>query len=118
MEWTDVEQLVCQLIAPAVPGTSFLAPLQQLVGSSGTPLDCSSEIAAAQAAQRGAPTPHVATPPSTPAPAKAIVPNLVGGLTTTARKLLQQLYQELASPQPVPATATTVGAYVQSLLAP
>jgi virulence factor Mce-like protein len=115
VEWSDVEQLVCQLIAPAVPGTSFLAPLQQLVASSGTPLDCSSEIAAARAAQVGTPasqvpvTPHANTGAAAPTSA-------VSGLTTTAGKLLQQLYQELASPQVLPATSTTVGSYVQSLL--
>jgi virulence factor Mce-like protein len=115
VEWTDVEKLVCQLIAPAVPGTSFLAPLQQLVGSAGTPLNCSSEIAAARAAQQ--PTAKAPAQPSKPASSKAAVAP-PGGLSSTAGKLLQQLYQELATPQVLPPTSTTIGSYVQSLLGP
>lgn len=122
VEWTDVVKLVCGLIAPDQSGLSFLAPLQPLVSTPGGPLDCSSEIAAFDKAQ-ATPLPVVQPPPA-PAPKKGgttggILPGglpVVSGLTPAASKLLQQLYQALAVPQPIAAGATSVGSYVQSLL--
>jgi phospholipid/cholesterol/gamma-HCH transport system substrate-binding protein len=49
----DINQFVCDLLAPASPGLSFLAPLQQALTGAGTPLNCSSQIAAFDAAQGG-----------------------------------------------------------------
>jgi virulence factor Mce-like protein len=123
VEWTDVVKLVCGLIAPDQSGLSFLAPLQSLVSTPGGPLDCSSEIAAFDKAQSILPqVPTTTTPPaSAPGAPKSSKPGstslpVVSGLTPAAEKLLQQLYQELAVPQPVASTATSVGSYVQSLL--
>ena len=80
----DINQLVCSLLAPAQPGLSFLAPLQQALQGAGSPLNCSSQIAAFDAAQgAGAPP---ATPSSTTSQA--------------ATNLQTQTYQGLAAPQP------------------
>jgi phospholipid/cholesterol/gamma-HCH transport system substrate-binding protein len=49
--FSDVNQLVCSLIAPAEPGLSALAPLQQALTGSGTPFNCSAQMASFQSAQ-------------------------------------------------------------------
>jgi virulence factor Mce-like protein len=78
----DLNSLICGLLAPASPGLSFLAPLQQALSGAGTPLDCSSQIAAFNLAQglggssSGAP-----------------------GVSQSAQSLSTQAYQALGSPQ-------------------
>lgn len=116
VEWTDVAKLVCNLIAPDEGGLSFLAPLQSLISSPGSPFDCSSEIAAFDKAQQGTPLPSLPAAPAAPSrPGKAgATPST--GVSAAARQLVQQLYQELATPQPLAAGADSVGSYVQSLL--
>lgn len=125
IEWTDVEKLVCNLIAPAEPGMSFLAPLQPLVSSPGGPIDCSSQIAAFDRAQSGAPSAPVgagATGPSTgktsPLPSSSSVGKATSGLSATAKRLVQQLYDELAQPQSPAAGGGngSLASYLQALL--
>jgi hypothetical protein len=124
VEWKDIEQLVCGLIAPAAPGLSFLAPLQPLVSSPGGPIDCSSQIAAFDRAQATAPAATAgpgARTPTTSLPTVTVPPTVSStakGLSATARKLLQQLYAELAQPQPqpVPSGSGSIASYLQSLL--
>lgn len=82
---SDINQLVCGLLAPAQPGLSFLAPLQQALQGAGSPLDCSSQVAAFNAAQgSGAPA---------PAPAGS-------GTSQAATNLQTQTYEGLSAPQP------------------
>jgi virulence factor Mce-like protein len=116
VEWTDVESLVCNLIAPDQAGESFLAPLQQLVSAPGSPLDCSSEIAAFDKAQAAVPTSLPAGPAAGARPAGATGNPADRGVAATAEKLIQQLYQALATPQPLSAATSTVGSYLESLL--
>ena len=61
--FTDVNRLVCDLLAPPVPGLSYLEPLQQALSGAGTPLDCQSQLAAFDAAQQ-APSAAAATTPA------------------------------------------------------
>ncbi|HEY1830119.1 MAG TPA: MCE family protein [Acidimicrobiales bacterium] len=42
--FSDVNSLVCNLIAPSSGGLSFLAPLQQALAGAGTAFNCSSQI--------------------------------------------------------------------------
>ncbi len=49
--FSDVNALVCNLIAPAQAGLSYLEPLQQALVGSGTPFNCSSQIARFDALQ-------------------------------------------------------------------
>jgi phospholipid/cholesterol/gamma-HCH transport system substrate-binding protein len=49
--FSQVNDLVCSLLAPLEPGLSFLEPLQQAVAGAGTPLDCSKRFAAFDALQ-------------------------------------------------------------------
>ncbi|MCL4421881.1 MAG: MCE family protein [Actinobacteria bacterium] len=99
--FSDINNLVCNLIAPAKPGLAFLEPLQQALTGAGSPFNCSSQIAAFDAAQ-AAPSPsstpssptEVATSPvNVPPVAKALSP-----ITSAAKKLLDQIDQALGAP--------------------
>lgn len=59
--FSQVNQLVCSLIAPAQAGLAFLKPLQQVVAAVGAPLDCSQYLAAFDAAE-DQPAPPAAPP--------------------------------------------------------
>jgi phospholipid/cholesterol/gamma-HCH transport system substrate-binding protein len=128
VDWVNVEQLVCGLIAPAVPGLSFLAPLQQVVSEVDGPLDCSSEIKQFKAAQGHSATtggktstnsPSTSTlggatsTPSTAGTAPA-APSSAAALSTTGQQLAQQLYEEMSQPQS--SGSSSVGTYIESLL--
>ena len=95
----DIQNMVCGLIAPAQSGLSFLAPLQQALQGAGSPLNCSSQIAAFNAAQ---------APGTSPGPAGNASAN------QAASNLSTQTYQGLAQPQtPAP---TGLGSYINLLL--
>jgi len=96
----DVNQLICSLIAPAVPGLSALAPLQQALTGAGTPLNCSTQITAFDAAQ-SKPGSAVASPTQNTAQA--------------SRQLSTQAYQALTAPQS-PTANGTLGGLIDALL--
>ncbi len=106
----NINQLVCSLIAPNQPGLSFLAPLQQALTGAGTPLNCSSQIAAFDAAQRST------APASTPsAPASGSASSFTAN---AARQLSTSLYQQLGAPQtpPAPTSSNPVSQILGGLL--
>jgi len=45
IEFSDVNNLVCNLVAPAAPNLAFLQPLQQALDAPGSPFNCSSQVA-------------------------------------------------------------------------
>lgn len=79
--FSDVNSLVCGLLAPASPGLSFLQPIQQALAGAGSAFNCSTQLAAFNAAQSTTPagssaSPAVASstpasPTGTPTPAQA-----------------------------------------------
>jgi phospholipid/cholesterol/gamma-HCH transport system substrate-binding protein len=93
--FSDVNDLICALIAPAQPGLSFLAPLQQALSGAGTPLNCSRQIAAFDAAQKG---------------------SAAGGTSASqaASQLQTQVYQGLGQPQAP--TRSGLGGLIDALL--
>jgi phospholipid/cholesterol/gamma-HCH transport system substrate-binding protein len=95
---SDINTLVCSLLAPAQPGLSFLAPLQQALSGAGSPLNCSSQIAAFNAAQKSG------TPSSSSSAAAS----------QAATNLQTQTYQGLAQPQQPQSTG--LGGFINSLL--
>ena len=97
--FNDLNSLVCNLIAPASPGLSFLQPLQQALTGAGTPFDCSSQLAAFNAAQ-----------------ARSASPAGTAGSSSqqAARQLTTQIYQSLTTPQA--AQPTGISGVVNSLL--
>jgi phospholipid/cholesterol/gamma-HCH transport system substrate-binding protein len=124
VDWVNIEQLVCNLIAPAVPGLSFLAPLQQVVSQVGGPLDCSSQIKKFQAAQsQSASATHVPTPAAptslggaTTAPSSSPTSSSAAALSKSGQQLAQELYQQAATPQPASSGSSSVASYIDALL--
>ena len=101
----DIQDLVCSLIAPNTPGMSFLEPLQQALSGAGTPLDCSSQIAAfdkLQGANAAAPANGSGAQGGSNSASQA-----AGDLST-------QTYEGLAAPQPQ--SSGGLGGVVDALL--
>lgn len=98
---SDINSVVCSLLAPAQPGLSFLAPLQQVLSGANTPLNCSSQIAAFNAAQTSG---QAASPSST--------------TNQAASNLSTQTYEGLAQPQPAPQPQqqSGLGGFINQLL--
>jgi len=114
--FSDVNQLVCSLLAPAQSGLSFLEPLQQSLAGAGSAFNCSSELAAFDAAQ-GTSTP--VAPAVAPAPAPTTVPaSAASSPTPGAAQALQQLSQQVyaALGQAAAPVSGSIGSYVHSLL--
>ncbi|HUO47295.1 MAG TPA: MCE family protein [Acidimicrobiales bacterium] len=93
--FADLNSLICGLLAPATPGLSFLVPLQEALSGAGTPLDCSSQIAAFNAAQGS----------GTPGPSS---------VNQAAQSLSNAAYQQIGQPQQSPTTG--LGGLLGSLL--
>ncbi|HEX5268785.1 MAG TPA: MCE family protein [Acidimicrobiales bacterium] len=102
--FSDVNNLVCDLIAPPQPGLSALAPLQQALAGPGSPFNCSAQMAAFAAAQA-----HQGPVPAGPGPA---------GVTGAAQKVAQQLDNQVGSlvGQPDDGKPGTIGGALSQLL--
>jgi phospholipid/cholesterol/gamma-HCH transport system substrate-binding protein len=102
--FSDINQLVCSLIAPAAPNLAYLEPLQQALAGAGTPFNCSSQMAAFDAAQASAPTPSSPLPPS--------------ASNAAAQQALQQIENQVAAllGQPSTPSSQTIDQYLQTLL--
>jgi virulence factor Mce-like protein len=122
--FTNVNTLVCDLLAPDQSGLSFLEPLQQALAGAGTPFDCQSQLAAFDAAQQStatsaapsaAPTasPASASPAST-SRASASSPSGIGSVSRAAQSLANEAYG-LAG-EPTGTKSTSIGGYVKNLL--
>jgi virulence factor Mce-like protein len=94
----DLNTFVCDLLAPAAPGLSFLQPLQQALTGAGTPLNCSSQMAAFDAAQQSGGSASSAQ----------------AATSQAGQKLSTDTYQSLGAPQPT--TTTGLGGLINSLL--
>jgi virulence factor Mce-like protein len=103
--FADVNQLVCSLIAPSGTGLSFLEPLQQALAGAGSAFNCSSQLAAFNAAQ--------ATPAAAAAPV-AVAPNPTS--SSAAQGLANQVYGILGKPSSPSSASGSIGGYVHSLL--
>ncbi|HVX23238.1 MAG TPA: MCE family protein [Acidimicrobiales bacterium] len=117
--FTDVNTLVCDLLAPAQPGLSFLEPVQQALVGAASPFNCSSQLAAfaaAQATTAQATAAPATTAPVAPATTPAATPSTspTGAATRAAQTLATQAYGLLGRPST--STPRSVGGYVQSLL--
>ncbi len=106
--FSDVNSLVCNLLAPATPGLSFLQPIQQALAGSGSAFDCSSQLAAFNAAQ-GTTAPVAAVPAATPTTATPLAPS-----TGAAQSTANQAYGILGTPDA--SKASGLGGYISGLL--
>ncbi len=98
IELSDINTLVCSLLAPAEPGLSFLEPLQQALTGSGSPLNCSSQMSAFDAAQSSSQQASSGT----------------SSTAQAATNLQTQTYEGLTQPE-VP-QQTGLGSFIDSLL--
>jgi len=98
----DVNQLVCSLIAPDVPGLSALEPLQQALSGAGTPLNCSGQLAAFDAAQS--------------APSRGGQSASTPGTQQSAEQLSTGIAQQIGAPQPSRAATNGLSGLIDALL--
>jgi len=112
IDFSDVNDLVCDLVAPAAPDLAALAPLQQALDSSGSPFDCSAEVSTFETIQQGTDAPATDAPatdtPAAPAPATPSTAAVGQG-----QQAADQLYQSLGTPQ-IPVTSS-LGGYLDML---
>ena len=101
--FSDVNNLVCDLIAPPQPGLSALQPLQQALTGPGSPFNCSAQMAAFLAAQHGG---------------SAGAGTGAGGATSAAQRAAQQLANQVGSlvGQPAKGSPGTIGGALNQLL--
>jgi phospholipid/cholesterol/gamma-HCH transport system substrate-binding protein len=111
--FTQVNQLVCDLIAPPVKGLAYFEPLQQVLAGAGTPFTCKGQIATFDAMQAKsgpatvAPPPTATSLPTTKTPAVTTATKALNGLGTT-------VYNMLGQPQQT--NGTSIGSYIGSIL--
>jgi phospholipid/cholesterol/gamma-HCH transport system substrate-binding protein len=97
--FSDVNTLVCDLIAPSSGGLSFLEPLQQALAGTGSAFNCSSQFAAFDKAQNGAATNAAAA---------------TAAAKQAAQQLANQAYGLVGQPSnPAP---KTLDGYIEALL--
>jgi phospholipid/cholesterol/gamma-HCH transport system substrate-binding protein len=107
--FSDVNSLVCNLIAPPTGGMSFLQPIQQALAGSGSAFNCSSELASFNALQGNT---AAATPSATPAaPANS---NPTAAASGAGAAAANQVYGMIG--QPDQSTPTTLGGILNQLL--
>ena len=110
--FTDVNTLVCSLLAPAQPGMAFLEPLQQALAGAGTPFTCKAQLAAFDAAQGTATA--AAPPPVPPAPAPASATTPTSGASKALDTVGNQVYGILG--RPTRSRPRSLGGYLTALL--
>ncbi len=83
--FSDVNSLVCNLIAPPTGGLSFLQPIQQALAGAGSAFNCSSQLATFNALQASSPqsTAAVAATPSSSASSPTAAANAAGSAAAT-----------------------------------
>jgi virulence factor Mce-like protein len=99
--FSDVNTLVCNLLAPAASGLTFLQPIQQALAGSGSAFNCSSQLAAFNAAQ-------ATTTPAAPA---TLAPS-----TSAAQATANQAYGIIGAPAAPATKATGLGGFISGLL--
>jgi virulence factor Mce-like protein len=105
--FTQVNQLVCDLIAPAKSGLSYLEPLQQALAGAGTPFTCKKQIAAFDAMQSKPGAPPATTLQTLPKSPATTVSKATQHLGTT-------LFHMVGSPST--SNSSSIGQYIGSLL--
>jgi ABC-type transporter Mla subunit MlaD len=101
--FSDVNSLVCNLLAPPTGGMSFLQPIQQALAGAGSAFNCSAELAAFNALQgNNAP----AAPTSSP--------NATAGAQAAGQAAANQAYGMVG--QPDTSQGTSLGSIVNQLL--
>ena len=100
--FSDVNSLVCSLIAPPQSGLSALEPLQAALTGPGSPFNCSSQIAAFDAAQAG----------------KTKAGSVLGAAQSAAQNLSNAVGSVLGQPQSQSSSSNGIAGVLQNLLGP
>ena len=103
--FSDVNNLVCNLIAPPTGGMSFLQPIQQALAGSSSAFNCSSELATFNALQSSS-TPAAQTPQPTA--------SATSGANSAAAAAANQAYGLIG--QPDQSTSTNLGGIITQVL--
>jgi virulence factor Mce-like protein len=101
--FSDVNSLVCGLLAPAAPGLSFLQPIQQALTGAGSAFNCSTQLAAFNAAQNTPVVPGTAAPTSPTAAS-----------TSAGQAAANQVYGIVGTPDA--SSGTGLGGFISNLL--
>jgi virulence factor Mce-like protein len=104
--FSDVNNLICNLIAPPTGGMSYLEPLQQALAGAGSAFNCSSELSSFASLQGNPATPSVVTPSNGTSPTSAA--NSAGSAAAN------QVYGIIG--QPDTSKPTTLGGILNQLL--
>jgi hypothetical protein len=104
--FSDVNSLVCNLIAPPTGGMSFLQPIQQALAGTGSAFNCSSELATFNSLQSSS-APATAPTPQPPASTST-------GANNAAAAAANQAYGMVG--QPDQSTPTNLGGIITQLL--
>ncbi len=100
--FSDVNSLVCNLLAPSSGGLSFLQPIQQALAGAGSAFDCATQMAAFNALQSNDAT------TTTPAP------TATSGATASGAAAATQVYGMIG--QPDTGKTTGLGTIINQLL--
>jgi phospholipid/cholesterol/gamma-HCH transport system substrate-binding protein len=106
--FSDVNSLVCNLIAPPTGGMSYLEPLQQALAGAGSAFNCSSELSTFSTLQSSA----TATPPPAATPSATTSPTAAANSAGAAAA--NQVYGIIG--QPDTSKPTTLGGILKQLL--
>lgn len=109
----DVNQLVCDLVAPPTPGLSYLEPLQQALAGSGSAFTCGPQLAQFDAAQQRHAT-EVTPPATSSTPSGGSTTSVTTSVSKAAQRVTTALYGILG--EPASPKKTSIGSYVSSLL--
>jgi hypothetical protein len=100
--FSDVNSLVCNLIAPSSGGLSFLAPIQQALAGAGTAFNCSTEMSNFDKLQGNA------------ASTVSSAPSATAGATASGQAAATQAYGMVG--QPDTSKSTGLGGLINELL--
>jgi ABC-type transporter Mla subunit MlaD len=112
--FSDVNSLVCGLLAPASPGLSFLQPIQQALAGAGSAFDCSTQLAAFNAAQSTAPAGGIASPSTTTGSSTTKGSSSTATPSEAAQSAANQAYGIAGAPDT--STGSGLGGFIGGLL--
>jgi phospholipid/cholesterol/gamma-HCH transport system substrate-binding protein len=111
--FSDVNNLVCSLIAPDASGMSFLQPLQQALAGSSSAFNCSAELAQFDDIQNTG-TPGLSTLNVPAAPSTASTPPATANANSAGAAAANQVYGIIGTPDA--SKPTSVGSIINQLL--
>lgn len=104
--FSDVNNLICNLIAPPTGGMSYLEPLQQALAGAGSAFNCASQLSTFAALQGNSSTPSVVAPSNSS--------SATSGANSAASAAANQVYGIIG--QPDTSKPTTLGGILNQLL--